>query len=163
MPTAGGRERDGDRNSHVLVLPVAVLVVAVPVVFRTWFVGAPELVVAASGGYAGCCLCLWAAVRSVTQWPSPEDYLDYLLVVTLGVVLLTAQAGIPVYSYVHWALVTPLVGLFAATVVAVSTFSARYPESDALGFYALVFGPVLLGGTVALALLEYGVRTSLGG
>ncbi|MFD1513084.1 hypothetical protein [Halomarina rubra] len=83
-------------------------------------------------------------------------------IVVAGVVELSVQTALPLYGFVRWGLVAPFAGLVVATAVVLLTFAEKYPETDALGFYAFFVGPILLGVTVALGLLELGAQLAAG-
>ncbi|MFD1513083.1 hypothetical protein [Halomarina rubra] len=152
-------ESGGDQLGPLFAALVAGVVVAVPVVFTGWFVDAPAFLAFASVVYALGLLAVWAVGRARYGRPTAPFTGRAVALVPVGAVVLTAQAALPVYGFVRWGLVAPLAVLFVVTALAVLTFPSNEGDSDALGLYAVFFGPILLGVTVALGLLELGART----
>lgn len=122
----------------------------------------PQLRRLLAGGlaYAVGCLALWAAVRAVAEPAtfgaySPGGFFGFL---ALATVVLGLQFALPVYLYARWRLLAPMVGLFAATALAVYLFLRVGGETDVLWLYAVLFGPAAVGSIAVAALLEGGVR-----
>jgi len=153
------------RVKLLFALVVAGVVVAVPVVFTELFVDTPELVAAVGLVYALACTGLWAVTQTTASgFPSGTrvEPLNTVFVLLVGEVVLSLQTAIPTYAFVTWGLVAPLVGLVVATTLTVLFFSQPGVESDPFGMHALLFGPILLGGTVVLGLVEFGAQTLVG-
>lgn len=150
--------------TYLVASTVGLLVVSIPFVLRDRLPGPRPL--ALSGGlvYALCCLGVWAGVRyAVDAFASSLFEQPLALVVLLlgSVVVLGAQAAIPLYLNARWSLLTPLAGLFVLTTLVLVAFLQVRGESDPLALYVLFFGPLLLGGVCILALLEIGFRRLL--
>jgi hypothetical protein len=111
--------------------------------------------------YALTCFAAWAGARIVTDAFVAGMVADAGTVLgwsAAALVVLGAQAAIPYYCLARWRLVAPLAALFAVTVLILPAFLSVRGESDPLGLYVLVFGPLLVGLTCLGGLAEYAVR-----
>lgn len=157
-------------GSDALTVAVACLAGAVvafaPLVFRPSLDRPAALAVGGGVAYALLTLGAWAGARLVADafvsemTAGPAVFLGWTLA---GAVVLGAQAAIPYYCYARWRLVAPLVALFVVTVLVLYAFLGVRGESDPLGLYVLLFGPLLVIGTCLVCLAEFGVRRFLVG
>ncbi|WP_132060394.1 hypothetical protein [Halorussus amylolyticus] len=149
-------------GSDALTLAVAcasgALATAVPHVLRERLPAPSRVALVGGLGYAAACLAAWAGARFATgAWATATPRI-WALVISAGVVVLSAQAAIPYYLYARWRLVGPLAGLFAVTTLVVDIFLHVRGETDPLGLYALFFGPVVVVTIGVLGAVELGVR-----
>ena len=152
-------------GSDALNLAVAcgagVLVAAAPVVLRESLPRHTLLAFYGGLAYAVLGLAAWAGARVVTDafvdgmTADAATFLGWTLAAAL---VLGAQAGIPYYFYARWRLVVPLAALFVVTVLILPPFLSVRGESDPLALYALLVGPLLVGGTCLVGLVEFAVR-----
>ena len=137
-----------------------------PYVLRDRFAEPKAVALGGGLGYALVGLGAWAGARLVTDafvGGMTADAATFAAWLLAGGVVLGAQAAIPYYCYARWRLVAPLAALFVVTVLILPPFLSVRGESDPLALYALVFGPLLVGGSSLVGLTEFGVRRFLGG
>lgn len=118
---------------------------------------------AVGGGVAYACLCIgtWAGVRFLTDsFVSSlfERPLHLAGLLAFAALVFALQAAIPLFLYARYGLASPLAALFGLTTLVLFVFLRVRGESDPLALYVLFFGPLLVGGLVAVALVELGVR-----
>jgi hypothetical protein len=152
-------------GSAALTFAVACLVggavAVVPFALRDSFPAPAALSLAGGVAYALLCLGAWVGARLVADAfvsGMTDDATALVGWLAAGAVVLGLQAGIPYYSYARWRLVGPLVALFAVTVVVVYAFLGVRGETDPLGLYVVLFGPLLVTATCLVGLAEAGVR-----
>ena len=161
MPGTPDPVLGNDALTFAVACAVGVFVAAAPVVLRKSL--PRHTVLAFYGGlaYASLCLAAWAGARVVTDafvdgmTADAGTFLGWTLV---AAVILGAQAGVPYYLYARWRLVVPLAALFVVTVLILPPFLSVRGESDPLGLYVILFGPLLVGGTCLVGLVEFAVR-----
>lgn len=164
MPGSPDPVLGSDALTFAVACALAALVASLPYGFRK---SLPRPIAFGIGGgavYAALCLAAWAGARAVTDAfvagmaADPATLLGWTLA---GAVVLGAQAAIPYYLYARWRLVVPLAALFVVTVLILPPFLSVRGESDPLGLYVLVFGPLLALLTALVGLAEFGVRRFL--
>ncbi|WP_135825908.1 hypothetical protein [Halorussus ruber] len=141
---------------------VAVLFVALPYLLRDRLDDSRRFALGGGLAYALTCLAAWAGSRVATDAFAAGMAADagtFLGWSAAALVVLGAQAAIPYYCVARWRLVAPLAALFAVTVLILPPFLSVRGESDPLGLYVLVFGPLLVGLTCLGAVAEYVVRS----
>ncbi|WP_058365375.1 hypothetical protein [Haloparvum sedimenti] len=107
----------------------------------------------------------WALVRIVAYrfWTAPSAApWEFLLVVGGGLLVLTLQAAVPFGWLTARGVVSPTVGLAAATALVWFLVLRVGGESDPLGLYALAFGPLVVAALLGLGAAEWAVRRALG-
>ena len=167
MPGTPDPVLGNDALTLAVACAVGVLVAAAPLVLQESL--PRNTVFAFYGGlaYAVLGLAAWAGARVVTDAfvDSMTADVGIFLGWTLAAALvLGAQAGIPYYFYARWRLVVPLAVLFVVTVLILPLFLGVRGESDPLALYVIFFGPMLVGGTCLVGLVEFAVRRfALGG
>lgn len=142
---------------------LAAVLVALPLLGRSQLVSR-RLALGGGLGYALVCLAAWAGARAVTDaFVSGliEQPASLVVLVVVGAVVLGVQAAVPIYLYDRWGLVAPLAGLFGATSLILVTFLQVRGESDPLGLYVLVFGPMAIGLLVVVGLGEIAIRRAV--
>ncbi|WP_135854527.1 hypothetical protein [Halorussus salinus] len=140
---------------------VAGLFVALPYLFRDRLTERRAFALGGGLAYAITCFAAWAGARVATDAfvaGMAADAGTFLAWTVAALVVLGAQAAIPYYCVARWRLVAPLAALFAVTVLILPPFLSVRGESDPLGLYVLLFGPLLVGLTGLVALGEYAVR-----
>ncbi len=164
MPGSPDPVLGSDALTLAVACVVGALVATAPYGFRE---SLPRPVAFGIGGgavYAVLCLAAWAGARLVTDAfvagmaADPATLLGWTLA---GAVVLGAQAAIPYYLYARWRLVVPLAALFVVTVLILPPFLGVRGESDPIGLYVLVFGPMFAILTALVGLAEFGVRRVL--
>lgn len=116
---------------------------------------------AASVGYGLGCVAAWAGVRYVADAfvaGMVADPLTAMGFVAAGVAVLALQAAVALTLYARWRLVAPLVTLVLATTLVLYLFLQVRGESDPLGLFTILFGPVILAGIGTVGAAEAGVR-----
>ncbi|MFP8955014.1 hypothetical protein ACLI4Z_18960 [Natrialbaceae archaeon A-arb3/5] len=104
---------------------------------------------------------LWAGVRvlfhhfALDPLGEPTQF-AWLLLVAGG--LLAMQAAIPFFLFARFGFVVPVAGFAVISTFLLFTFLRVGGESDPLALFGVGFAPVFIGGVLALALLEAGVR-----
>lgn len=153
-----------DAATFGVACAAAFLVASLPYALRDRVPAAGTLAGGGGAAFAVGSVAVWAAARAATVGFGQFD-VDGSLVGTfaLGIVVLGAQAGIPLYLYARWHLVSALAALFVATAFVLFLFLRVAGESDPFFLHALFFGPVLLAGTTIVAVAELGFRRVLGG
>lgn len=143
----------------VLALMTVVAVLALPVLADR---ASPRRLAVGGGlAYGLGCLACWLGARLLTGTLPAAAVQTPLLTAGLalvGLVVLAAQAAVPLYASRRYGAVAPLVALAVATALVVRTFLLVRGETDPLALYALVFGPAVVGGLAVLAGVERGVR-----
>jgi hypothetical protein len=147
-------------NVGVSIL-VAGLFVALPYLLRDRLADRRAFALGGGLAYALTCFAAWAGSRVATGAfvaGMTADAGTFLGWSAAALVVLGAQAAIPYYCVARWRLVAPLAALFVVTVLILPPFLSVRGESDPLGLYVLLFGPLLVGLTCLGGLAEYGVR-----
>ncbi|GAB3420081.1 hypothetical protein GCM10027435_22310 [Haloparvum alkalitolerans] len=106
----------------------------------------------------------WALVRTVAGrfWTAPTAAPgEFLLVVVGGLLVVTLQAAVSLGWLAARGVVSPTVGLAAATALVWFLILRVGGESDPLGLYALAFGPVVVAALLGLGAAEWAVRRAL--
>jgi len=120
-----------------------------------------RLAAVVGAGYATICVGCWAGARLLADafasgmTDAPLSAAGYVL---LAAGLLAVQAAVPVYAYRRYGAVVPLLALTAVTYFVVDTFLRVRGETDPLGLYALIFGPLVLVGLGVLVAAELAAR-----
>lgn len=120
-----------------------------------------RLAVGGGVAYAGFCLACWLGARLLTGMFTSalvESPGMGSLLVLGALVVLGAQAAVPLYAYRRYGTVAPLAGLALATGIVVYAFLRVNGETDPLGLYTLFFGPMTVVALTLLAGVELGGR-----
>lgn len=137
-------------------------VVAVLIAVRYRDDASPRTFAAVGGAvFATLALLLWFVVRVATdefaQLSIPSLPTFAAIVLASGAVLF-AHTALCLYLYGRAGYLSPLLVLFGATEFVVWVFLHVRGETDPIGLYWLLFGPLVVGVALALAGVEYGVR-----
>jgi len=118
----------------------------------------PDRLAAGVGiAHAATCLGAWHGARLLTRYPAgdPAEFVGFQ---ALAAAVLAVQVAVPAYCFARWRLRAALAAVPATSGFALFLFLRVLGETDPLWLYAVLFGPVVVGGTVALAAGEAGLR-----
>jgi hypothetical protein len=163
MPGTADPALGSEVLTRALSVVASALVLTVPFVLGDRWPPA-QFALGSGGVYAGVCLCCWLGARLLTDTlPSglAEQPGAAVLLVLGSVVVLGAQVAVPVYGYVRYGAVVPLLATAVAANLVVYTVLLVRGETDPLGLYTLFFGPVLVVALAVLVGIEVGVRRLL--
>ncbi len=114
-----------------------------------------------AAGYGLFATGVWASVRRgfghITLDPMAEP-LAFASLILLAGGLLGVQAAIPFFLYARSGFLAPMVGFVAISTLLLFVFLRVGGETDPLALFGFGFAPFFLGGLLALAALEAGVR-----
>lgn len=142
----------------------AFLVASMPYALRERLPAANTLAVVGGVAFAVGSVAVWAAARAATIGFGQFGVDVWLVgVFVLGLVVLGAQAAVPLFLYARWNLVSALAALFVSVAFVLFLFLRVAGESDPFFLHAVFFGPVMLAGVCVVAAAELGLRRVLGG
>lgn len=153
-----------DGTTLLLSFLLAFITIFAPVATIRQSSRSDRVAVVGSIGYALAAIVAWFGVRRVFYHHVVDPGVDptlFALIVGIGVLTLTVQSALPLLLYARRRYLTPLLGLFAVTVLIYYAFLRVGGESDPLGLYAFAFGPLIIAALGVLAAIEAAVRMGL--
>jgi hypothetical protein len=103
-------------------------------------------------------LSIWAGARVASTGGIPLGSRGAgaaVAVVGFAALALGLLGALPWYFHARWGLRSPLVGLFAATTIVFDAFLRVGGETDPIGLFTLLFGPILIVAIALLGGIEY--------
>lgn len=117
-----------------------------------------RLAIAGGAATASLGLASWAGARIA----SPGDIIlasmgagDAAAVVGLTALVLGLLGALPWYCYGRWGLRSPLLGLVASTTLVIDAFLRVGGETDPIGLFSFLYGPIMIVAIALLAGIEY--------
>lgn len=158
MPGTPNPVLGSERLTLVVGVLVGTIFVILPRTLADYFSDPFVLAVVGGATYALVCLLSWFGARGFAGSFASAKSNVWAAALLAGPTVLGAQAAIPYYFYARWEFLAPLAVLFVVTVLLLPPLLSVRGESDPLALYAFFFGPMLIGGTLLVALVEFGVR-----